>query len=547
MTAKGNRLLVPNRSRISRPGRRWLARGGAAIFATAMALARLRAGAETAYVNPVMAGDHPDPSVIRVGRDYWAVATSGEWGPQFPLLHSTDLVNWETAGVVFPHRPDWAGGSFWAPEISEWRGRYFVYYTARMLGGPLAVAVAAAESPQGPYLDYGTLVAQDAGSIDPMPVTDAQGGRWLVWKEDGNSRREPTRIWLQPLDQDGVKLVGRRQEILRNDAPWEGAVVEAPFILLRGGYYYLFYSGNGCCGQECAYAMGVARCRSLVGPWEKNPRNPILAGTERWRCPGHGSLVTDARGRIWLLYHAYDPTTWEVAGRQMLLDEVRFGEDGWPTIHEGKGPSASYPAPFGGLQKGESRRYQDRFHGGGLDWGWRWPQGNEPGVDLLSGALVLTPLPAMGLKPDKNRPVDPLAALIARPALIGGCVSEAQLDLRHREAGWLAGLAVVTGATNGIGIGIADKTAKVWRRQGDRLEELDQQPLVGARARFRVVLDAANRIRFAVSGNGRSWTELRPVGQAAYPSPGGGRLWIGLNAGGGPARFTEFSMDAPGR
>src|SRR3954452_19148652 len=87
--------------------------------------------AQVQYENPVIAGDYPDPSVIRVGKEYWATATSSEWGPQFPLLHSTDLVNWELVGNVFPHRPPWAVANFWAPEISAYNGRYFIYYVGR--------------------------------------------------------------------------------------------------------------------------------------------------------------------------------------------------------------------------------------------------------------------------------------------------------------------------------------------------------------------------------------------------------------------------------
>src|SRR5687767_14279614 len=70
--------------------------------------------ADTLYTNPVLAGDYPDPSVIRVGKDYWATATSSEWGPQFPILHSTDLVNWEIVGPAFAKRPEWATANFWA-------------------------------------------------------------------------------------------------------------------------------------------------------------------------------------------------------------------------------------------------------------------------------------------------------------------------------------------------------------------------------------------------------------------------------------------------
>ena len=82
------------------------------------------------YSNPVLAGDFPDPSVIRVGKDYWATATTSEWAPLFPLLHSRDLVHWEHVGNVFERRPPWAVGNFWAPEISEYRKGLFTSITS---------------------------------------------------------------------------------------------------------------------------------------------------------------------------------------------------------------------------------------------------------------------------------------------------------------------------------------------------------------------------------------------------------------------------------
>src|SRR5882672_9153532 len=100
-----------------------------AVVALMCVVAPVATAAESGatYSNPVLAGDYPDPSVIRVGKDYWATATSSEWGPQFPILHSRDLVNWKTKGAVFPKRPEWAIANFWAPEISEYQGRYFIY------------------------------------------------------------------------------------------------------------------------------------------------------------------------------------------------------------------------------------------------------------------------------------------------------------------------------------------------------------------------------------------------------------------------------------
>src|SRR6266545_2474959 len=344
--------------------------GIVAAMTAAAALAHSAVESGT-YTNPVFAGDYPDPSLIRLGKDYWATATSSEWGPQFPILSSPDLVNWKIVGAIFPKRPAWAVGNFWAPEISEYQGRYFVYYVGRKKDGPLSVAVASADKPEGPYTDHGPLVSQDAGSIDPMAVTDEKGERCLVWKEDGNSRKLPTVIWAQTLSDDGASLVGERKELIRNDAPWEGAVVEGPFVLRRGERFYLFYSGSGCCGRGCAYAMGVARSRSLFGPWEKNPANSILAGNEHWRCPGHGSIVTDDRGRYFLLYHAYEDKTFVFTGRQMLLDEVKFGGDDWPTINGGQGPSTGAPSPFGITQTGTAVAAGERAIGPPRPREWR--------------------------------------------------------------------------------------------------------------------------------------------------------------------------------
>ncbi len=114
-----------------------------------------RTGAQTTYRNPVVAGDYPDPSVIRVRDDYWAATTTGDWAPHFALLRSRDLVNWQKVGYVFQLKPEWARGDFWAPELVSDRGRFFVFYTARRDEGPsrrgtLCVAVATAPAPQGP-------------------------------------------------------------------------------------------------------------------------------------------------------------------------------------------------------------------------------------------------------------------------------------------------------------------------------------------------------------------------------------------------------------
>ncbi len=129
------------------------------------------------------------------------------------------------------------------------------------------------------------MVCQDAGSIDAVPITDEKGARYLVWKEDGNSRKQPTPLWAQPLSDDGTKLIGEPREILRNEASWEAHLIEGPFIQKRDGWFYLFYSADACCGRRCNYKLGVARSRALLGPWERHPKNPILAANDDLEMP----------------------------------------------------------------------------------------------------------------------------------------------------------------------------------------------------------------------------------------------------------------------
>src|SRR3982074_3290017 len=116
----------------------------ALIVTTAVSMAQL----EDSATNPVIRGDHPDPSIIRVGTEYWMASTSGDWSPQFALYRSTDLKHWTSAGGVFPHQPAWAVGSFWAPELVNARGRILVYYVGRKRGGPLCVGAATATRPE---------------------------------------------------------------------------------------------------------------------------------------------------------------------------------------------------------------------------------------------------------------------------------------------------------------------------------------------------------------------------------------------------------------
>jgi beta-xylosidase len=492
------------------------------------------------FENPVADGDYPDPSVIRHGNVYWATATSSEWGPQFPLLHSTDLVNWEQAGSVFAHRPAWAVANFWAPEISEYRGRYYVYYVGRKKGGPLAVAVATADKPEGPYTDHGPLVAQDAGSIDPVPVTNEKGERWLLWKEDGNSRKLPTIIWAQRLDDKGVELQGMPTEILRNDASWEGAVIEGPFVVRRGDWFYLFYSGSGCCGSGCNYALGVARARSLLGPWEKNPANPILAGNDAWRCPGHGSIVQDEQKRYWLMYHAYSAKNFVFTGREALLDEVTFGDDGWPTINAGRGPSTRAASPLGKTQR-RQLNFVDEFSKPALLPGWQWPQNNEPAWQVRIGKGH-----HLELSPRSVSATNLLGAILARSTTTGDYTATAVVGVSESKASGFAGIAAIGDAANAMGLAVGDGKIVLWHRDNSRHQELASVAApAGSRVHLRLVASQGHVFHFASSPDGVKWTSVGDALQGDKLPPWDRSIRVGLTVGGSEnalGRFESFAI-----
>jgi xylan 1,4-beta-xylosidase len=467
------------------------------------------------YKNPVLAGDYPDPSVIRVGKDFWATATSSEWGPQFPLLHSRDLVNWKIAGVVFSKRPAWAVGNFWAPEISRDGGRNFIYYVGRKQNGPLCVAVAVATRPSGPYKDHGPLICQEVGSIDPFPVRDEEGHRYLIWKEDGNSVNKPTPLWAQPLSEDGTKLEGQKTEILRNTESWESQLVEGPAIVRRNGWFYLFYSGNACCGRECNYALGVARSRKLLGPWEKNPLNPILAGNEDWKCPGHGTIVSDARGRDYLLYHAYQSKDFVYVGRQGLLDEVRWN-NGWPEINQRRGPSGSASSPFGLPQINARQGFFDDFRALRLMNGWQWPQSNEPEVRVLPAAKGWLALAQSG-----GGTRGDIDAVLARSTTKGDYVATTLIDTRQLKEGADAGISAFGDSENALGARVGHGQIEVWRRERNQqtIVSTVSAPPVVPLFYLRMTAREGHFFRFAFSTNGHVWTDLGEELDGQYLPP----------------------------
>jgi beta-xylosidase len=301
--------------------------------------------APAGFTNPVYPNNFPDPMII-ADRDggFWAVGTNGN-GSNVQTLHSADLTSWEQGPDALPKLPDWTGpGKVWAPEVKEVAGsRYLLYYTS--IGPDPAVqcvGVAVGQQPEGPFADPGhrPLVCQpdQGGSIDAHPFTTSAGKRYLYFKNDGNAVGQNTFIYVAELDSTGRKLADKLKRLFKEDLPWEGDVVEAPFVWEDHGRFHLFYSANSYASDQ--YAVGHAVSDSPMGPFTKSPE-PVLASNDVAAGPGHCSLFA-RNGRVWMAYHAWTPGEIgeDIPGRAMWLSEVTFSPDGAVNVVP---PTVNYP------------------------------------------------------------------------------------------------------------------------------------------------------------------------------------------------------------
>lgn len=311
-------------------------------------------GEPTAYTNPVFNHDAADPTVLKAQDGYYyAITTQSNYDEglvPLPILRSRDLVHWEMKGSVFTVEqvPSWATGNFmWAPHLTYYKGKYYVYYATKVNDGDplkgMGIGVAVADNPLGPYQDHGAPVVWGTGfeKIDPFVLDDEDGKRYLYWGSD----KQP--IYAQQLSDDGFGVVGEEKAVIYPGAQSrEGydALVEGPWVVKRNGYYYMFYSGDYCCqdnsGNKAHYAVMTARSKSPTGPFEAFPGNPILEKNEAFLAPGHNAVVQDDAGQDWMLYHAYNMQDITSSGRLLMLDRIRW-KDGWPVVDDGGGPSST--------------------------------------------------------------------------------------------------------------------------------------------------------------------------------------------------------------
>ncbi|MBQ9816089.1 MAG: family 43 glycosylhydrolase [Proteobacteria bacterium] len=289
------------------------------------------------FLNPVIPSDFPDPGAILVDGTYYVVGTGGNTTDAYYMRSSKDLVNWTNVGYAFKNGsgPSWAKDNFWAPELHKVDNHYNIYYSVRNKNtGRYCVGVGTSDKVTGPYKDKGQpLVCKDnVGVIDASHFTDSDGKNYVLWKDDGNALGKKTPVFIQELTKDGLSLVGKPTQILTNDQNWEGSLIEGPWLIKRGSYYYLFYSANGYASSR--YAVGVARSKSLLGPYTKHSGS-ILHSQGHFQGPGHGSVLQAPSGEWFHIYHTWieGAVGYNNGGKRVVaVDRIDWIDD-WPQMY----------------------------------------------------------------------------------------------------------------------------------------------------------------------------------------------------------------------
>lgn len=479
------------------------------------------------YLNPIVSGDHPDPTILKDDKDYYMTFSSFFSYPGIVIWHSTDLVNWAPVGPALT-KPL---GTIWAVDLCKHDGRYFIYIPAAPDGNTWSIYAIWADHIDGPWSDPVDLKIH--GCIDPGHVVGEDGKRYLFFNGVRRIR----------LSDDGLAADGPVEPAYQ---PWrypddwvvENFAPEGPKLLRHGEWFYLVTAVGGTAGPPTGHMVIAARSKSINGPWEHCPHNPIVrttSATEPWWSRGHASLVEGPAGDWWMVYHGYE-NGFRTLGRQTLLEPIEWTADGWFRA-KGGDLSKPLPKPRGGKAGPASRALsddfsQDRF---GVQWSFHDPAPDEM-TRVRRGGGVLE-IAARGSSPVDSAPLT---------CAVGDRSYEAEVTLELAGAAE-GGLLLFYNHKAFVGVGFAPETIKTW----EYAEEQPWMRVARTTSRVRVRLtNIENVVTFHYSyDDGKTWLlhGLRMEVSGIHHNVFGGflSLKIGLYAAGtGSVRLRDFRYRA---
>ncbi len=320
------------------------------------------------YTNPIIHADYSDPDVIRVGNDYYLVASSFENTPGLPILHSKDLVNWKILTNALIKQPPFDffatpqhGKGVWAPAIRYHKGEFMIYYPDPDFG----IYLIKAKNPAGPWSSP-IMVEAGKGLIDPCPFWDDNGKAYLVHGYAGSRAGIKSIIVLKTLSDDGTKVLDDGKLVF--DGHDLDPTLEGPKMYKRNGYYYIFAPAGGVAtGWQLAL-----RSKNIYGPYER--KVVLHQGKSTVNGPHQGAWINTAAGEDWFIHFQEK----SIYGRITYLQPMKWLND-WPVIGndpdgDGKGePVLTYKKPkVTGIFPIETPQESDEFNELNIGKQWQW-------------------------------------------------------------------------------------------------------------------------------------------------------------------------------
>ena len=461
------------------------------------------------YTNPVIKGDWSDPGVVRVGEDYYSVRSTFGWQPGLAVAHSKDLVHWEYIGNGFTSFPSIAAGEvaggIWGSEIifNPNTNRFMIYAT---LSGASAFEVFESAKPEGPYTELPGGLA--AGGYDPGVFVDDDGRVYLV-SSAGK---------VVELSKDGKSVVNPS---VSSYAGWN----EGPELFKRAPYYYVTWSSNGT-ERGADGIVNSARAKSLSGPWEPDPTNPVMRnlnnGTDPahpFEGPQHSELIQTQKGEWFVSFHVWE-NSYGTLAREMCLEPVVWTADGWWRPKNGRKPSLSNAGPDLPYTPYQLRRSDDFasatlgpqwfFHGAPDRPGQSWSLSDRPGFLRLptqdgdvNGATAARGIPMQRI--DLKR-FDAETAVSFDPRT----GSEGAGLILHSSLAFNVTLSLsrAPGGGNVIELATFTNAAKRMDGAGATRQVVAAVPFAGSSAHLKVSFDGKEIATFSFSGDGSNWQTI---------------------------------------
>lgn len=424
------------------------------------------------YPKAILKGDYPDPSILRDGKDFYMTHSPFYYQPGFLIWHSTDLVNWEPVTRAIPEY----SGSAMAPDLVKYDGRYYIYYPAKGTNW-----VTWADDIRGPW---SKPVDLHVGGIDPGHVADAAGRRYL-FTDKGN---------VVELSKDGLKTIGRQHHVYdgwQYPKNWETECMclESPKLTFHNGWFYLTSAEGGTAGPATSHMAVVARARSIDGPWENSPYNPVVhtwSQNDNWWSKGHGTIVDDGHGQWWIVYHAY-AAGYHTLGRSTLIEPIEWTSDGW---YRTTTTAARLPEDAG--VKARAMKLSDDFSGRELGLQWTFWKEYAPRTLTFTGHGV--EVKAKGTTPADGR-------LLLTTAEDKNYIAQADIRL---EGGATAGLLLYYSEKGWAGVTTDGRTFTIYINK----EKSFTVPNKIGKSFTARIHNRGNHAVIEVSKDGKTWITL---------------------------------------